>query len=80
MVNTIKCLAKFQEQRKYNIASLYAYTSTSRNIYHDVSNTVCFKKFSVKCKENDLLRKYMFFGGPVENASSPTVSSIEQNL
>ena len=30
-------------------------------------------------KENDLHRKYMFLGGPAENASYPTISQIEQN-
>ena len=32
-----------------------------------------------KRKENDLDRKYRDFGVPAENASSPTISQIEQN-
>ena len=35
--------------------------------------------FAVKRKENDLDRKYRLLGGPAENASSPTISQIEQN-
>ena len=38
-----------------------------------------FPRFSVKRKENDLDRKYRLLGGPAENASSPTISQIEQN-
>ena len=49
-------------------------------MYHEVSNIVCFLTFSVKNKENDLYRKYMFLGGPAENASSPTISQKRQNL
>ena len=49
-------------------------------MYHEVSNIVCFLTFSVKRKENDLDRKYTFFGDPAENESSPTISQIEQNL
>ena len=48
-------------------------------MYHEVSPTVCFLTFSVKRKENDLYRKYTFLGGPAENASSPTISQIEQD-
>ena len=43
------------------------------------SQTFVSKLFSVKRKENDLHRKYTFFLGPAENASS-TISQIEQNL
>ena len=49
-------------------------------MYHEVSHIVCFYTFSVKHKENDLHRKYTFLGGPAENASSPTISQIEQNV
>ena len=49
-------------------------------MYHEVSNIVCFWTFSVKRKEIDLHRKYMFLGDPTENASPPTVSQIEQNV
>ena len=48
-------------------------------MYHAVLNIVCFETFSVKCKENDLHRKYRLFGGPAENLSSPTISQAEQN-
>ena len=48
-------------------------------MYHEVSHIVCFKTFSVKCKENDLHRKYRLFGGHAENVSSPTISQIEEN-
>ena len=41
---------------------------------------MCFQAFSVKRKENDLDRKYSLLGGPAENASSPTISQIQQNL
>ena len=41
-------------------------------MYHEVSHIVCFETFSVKLKENHLLRKYKIFGGPDENLSSPT--------
>ena len=40
---------------------------------------VSFQPFSVTCKENDFDGKYMLLGGPAENASSPTISQIEQN-
>ena len=37
----------------------------TKNMYHEVSNIVCFWTFSVKHIENDLHRKYSFFGrGP----------------
>ena len=48
-------------------------------MYHEVLNIVLFQTFSVKRKENDLHIKYTFLGGPAENASSPTISQIEQN-
>ena len=41
---------------------------------------VCFKAFSVKRKENYLYRKYILLWDPAENASSPTISPMEQNL
>ena len=47
-------------------------------MYHEVSNIVCFETVSLKRKENDFHRKYIFLGGPAENASS-TISWIEQN-
>ena len=31
-------------------------------------------------KENDLVLKYRLLGGRAENASSPTISQIEQNF
>ena len=49
-------------------------------MYHAVLNIVCLQTFSVKRKKNDLHRKYMLFGGPAENLSSPKISQIEQNL
>ena len=33
-------------------------------MYHAVLNIVCFETFSAKCKENELHRKYLLFGGP----------------
>ena len=36
--------------------------------------------FSVQRRENDLDRKYRLLGGPAENASSPTILQMEQNL
>ena len=41
---------------------------------------VCIQAFSVKREENDLDGKYWLSGGPAENASSVTISQIEQNL
>ena len=38
-----------------------------------------FLNFFVKCQENNLHRKYTFFGVPAENVSS-TISQMEQNL
>ena len=32
------------------------------NMHHEVSHRVCFLTFSVKRKENDLQRKYTFWG------------------
>ena len=46
-------------------------------MYREVPHIVCFETFSVKCKENDLQRKYRIFGGPAENQSSPTISQME---
>ena len=46
-------------------------------MHHVVLNIVCFQTFSVKHKKNDLHKKYMLFGGPAENLSSPTISQIE---
>ena len=48
-------------------------------MYYEILNIVCFLTFSVKCKENDLHRKYRLFGGLAENLPSPTISQIEQN-
>ena len=36
--------------------------------------------FSVNRKKNDFDRKYKLLGSPAENAPSPTISQIEQNL
>ena len=41
-----------------------------------MTSNVCFQPISVKCKENDLDRKYWLLGGPAENASLPTISQI----
>ena len=38
-----------------------------------------FLGFFRKRKENNLNGKYRFSGGPAENASSHTISQIEQN-
>ena len=48
-------------------------------MYHEVLHIVCFATFSVKCKENDLHRKYRLLRGPAKNVSS-IISQIEQNL
>ena len=48
-------------------------------MYYAALNIVCFKTFSVKCKENDFHRKYRLFRGPAENLSSLTISWTEQN-
>ena len=50
----------------------------TKHVYYEVLNIVCFLTFFVKCKENDLHRKYTVLGGHAENASS-TISQIEQN-
>ena len=50
-------------------------------MYHAVAavlNIVCFETFSEKRKENKLHRKYMLFGGPAVNLSSPTILQIKQ--
>ena len=36
-----------------------------------------FTLFSEKRKENELHRKYMLLGGPVENLSPPTILQIQ---
>ena len=46
-------------------------------MYHEVPHLVCFETFYVKCKENDLHRKYRLFGGLAENQSS-TISQINK--
>ena len=55
-------------------------TFFTKNSDHELPANVCFYAFSVKRKENDLDRKHRLLGGPAENASSPTISQIEQNL
>ena len=44
--------------------------------FHGIEESV---RFSVRCKENELHRKYKGFGGSTENASRP-ILRIEQNL
>ena len=36
-------------------------------------------RFSLRCKENELHRKYKFFGGATENPMVPPILEIEQN-
>ena len=50
----------------------------TKHMYNAVLNKVCFETFSEKSKENELHRKYTFFGGPAGNLSPPTILQIKQ--
>ena len=47
-------------------------------MYNAVLNVVCLETFSENRKENELHRKYTFFGGPAGNLSPPTILQINQ--
>ena len=47
-----------------------------KNNKHEFPSKVCFETFSEKREENELHRKYMLLGGPVEKLSSHTISQI----
>ena len=42
-------------------------------------NVFVCKDFSLNCKENELHRKYMVFGGSTENLPPPPIFETEQN-
>ena len=48
-----------------------------RFIFHGIEESVI--RFSVRCKENELHRKYIFFVGSTENATPPPILEIEKN-
>ena len=43
-------------------------------------NVFVCEDFSQNRKENELHRKYMVFGGSIENATAPPILEIEKNL
>ena len=45
--------------------------------FHVIEESVI--RFSVWCEENELHRKYKFFGGSMENATPPPILEKEQN-
>ena len=45
--------------------------------FHRIEKSVI--RFTVRCKENELHRKYKGFEGSTENASPPPILEIEQN-
>ena len=45
--------------------------------FHGIEESVI--RFSVRCKKNELKRKYKFWGGSMENATTPPILEIEQN-
>ena len=55
-------------------------TFETKNNNHELPGNVCFWACLVKCKENNLDKKYWLLFSPAKDASSPTISQREQNL